>query len=228
MTTNEDEVIDFKPFFDLVVGILFILLILVASQLFFSRWKDTPSPQDAAAQAREQRRVATLADIDTFLDGLSSALGKAGFTPALDRVGRRIIIPSGEVLKTPTASGSPGASARLGKTLLAQLHCVDGSSGPARGACDGKGVARIAAVKARLQLPGLAGTATPAPPARVAGLNLSASLFSAAPDLLAVTAPGGGPAVSPEIAVTALPTTTQPAPEGDFTLEFTFADTDTN
>jgi hypothetical protein len=223
MTTNEDEVIDFKPFFDLVVGILFILLILVASQLFFSRWKDTPSPQDAAAQAREQRRVATLADIDTFLDGLSNALGKAGFTPALDRVGRRIIIPSSEVLKAQA-----GASTRLGRTLLAQLHCVDGSSGPARAGCAGKGVARIAAVKARLQLPGQPGAATPAPPARVAGLTLSASLFSATPDLLAVTSPGGGPAVSPEITVTALPATTQPAPEGDFTLQFTFADTDTN
>ncbi len=223
MTTNEDEVIDFKPFFDLVVGILFILLILVASQLFFSRWKDAPSPQDAAAQAREQRRVATLADIDSFLDGLSGALDKAGFTPALDRVGRRIIIPAGQVLKAQA-----GAGARLGNTLLAQLHCVDGSTGPARAACAGKGVARIAAVKARLQLPGEPGAATPAPAARVTGLTLSASLFSAAPDLLAVTAPGGAPAVSPDIAVTALPTSAQPAPAGDFTMEFTFADTDTN
>jgi hypothetical protein len=63
---TSDDGFDFKPFFDLVVGVLFVLLILIASQLFFARFDvvDTSvQDQQKAEQAFNDERAALLTRI---------------------------------------------------------------------------------------------------------------------------------------------------------------------
>ena len=51
-TADDLDGVDFKPFFDMVVGVLFILLILIAAQLFFSQFQDQ---SETAAQENIER-----------------------------------------------------------------------------------------------------------------------------------------------------------------------------
>lgn len=82
---NSDEPVDFKPFFDMVVGLLFLLLILVSAQLFFSQWQVQPFPAHLARQEAEAQRHAFEARVDEALTRIAQQLGAAGFSPAIDR-----------------------------------------------------------------------------------------------------------------------------------------------
>ncbi len=99
MAEHGDDAIDFKPFFDMVVGVLFILLILVSAQLFFSQWQNAASPAETAAREAEAKRLRADADVAAFIDELVEALRAAGFSPAVDRLGRSVSIPASQVMK---------------------------------------------------------------------------------------------------------------------------------
>lgn len=225
METHEDAALDFKPFFDLVVGILFILLILVASQLFFSRWQDQAVPENAAQQ-REARRVAALASAETFLTDLAGRLRQAGFTPSVDRLNMALSVPTAELLR-PDLTIEAGRIAAFSPSILAALRCAAGHATPLDN-CPGQ-APRIARVEGRLRLAGFGrqGDSTPDQKARIVALQLSAQLFSSAPDLLSIRSPEGLP-----VLVTAVPVetfaagNTSPSTQGVFTLEFKFVDFD--
>jgi hypothetical protein len=201
MAQPSDEAIDFKPFFDMVVGVLFILLILISAQMFFSQWPSTPSPAEAAAREAEARRARIEADAGAFLDELAGALRAAGFSPAVDRLARSVSVPAAEVLGAPDAGRVPAnrqALARFGPAVLTVLRCVAGTPRPE--ACRSGTAVRLARMDLRAQLAGSAGT-TPDGGARLTGLDIAAALFSGAPDLLSLTGASGTPAVGSAVRI---------------------------
>jgi hypothetical protein len=188
MAQRGDDAIDFKPFFDMVVGVLFILLILVSAQLFFSQWQNAASPAEVAAREAEARRLRADADAAAFMEELTEALRAAGFSPAVDRLGRSVSIPANEVMKGEATD--PEALSRFSPALLAVLRCVATPSRPA--SCRSGTAVRLARMDLRALLQGEAG-GTPGSRQRLAGLEIAAGLFGAAPDLLGLTGPGGVP-----------------------------------
>jgi hypothetical protein len=71
---------DFKPFFDLAVGMLFILLIMVSAQLFFMQW-------DRPVNDLENRRKAELREIEVglLLERAAERLRRDGYTAIVNR-----------------------------------------------------------------------------------------------------------------------------------------------
>lgn len=195
MARPTDDAIDFKPFFDMVVGVLFILLILISAQMFFSQWPDAPSQAETTAREAEARRARIEADAGAFLDELAGALRAAGFSPAVDRLARRVSVPAAELLGEPEGGRRPAnrqALARFAPATLGVLHCIAGATRPE--ACRSGTMIRLARMDLRAQLPGSAG-ATPDAAARLTGLELATGLFSGAPGLLALAGASGTPAV---------------------------------
>lgn len=219
---NSDETVDFKPFFDMVVGLLFLLLILVSAQLFFSQWQVQPSPAELARQEAEARRHAFEAGVDEALTRIAQQLGAAGFSPAVDRLARSISIPAGEVFQKE-APGDPDRAAltRFAPAIFKELRCL--SSPPPSEGCPGAQRVRITRLETRLLLPAAEAGATPRTPQRLAGLALSSALFGAEPGLLDITAPSGSPAIETGARVETIPT----AGGGQLVLDFAFIAADT-
>src|SRR5438045_2732124 len=96
-----DDAIDFKPFFDMIVGILFVLLILVAAQMFFTQWgaSDERTPQEKAQQVRlEWER-----EITAFLTDAAERLRARGLQPTIDQVDRTLAVPLADVTRIEEA-----------------------------------------------------------------------------------------------------------------------------
>jgi hypothetical protein len=220
MARPSDDAIDFKPFFDMVVGVLFILLILISAQMFFSQWPSAPSPAEAAAREAEARRARIEADAGAFLTELAEALRAAGFSPVVDRLGRSVSVPAAEVLGPAEGGRVPAnrqALARFAPAVLSALRCVAGAPRPE--ACRSGTAVRLARMDLRAQLAGSAGT-TPDGGARLTGLELAAALFSGAPDLLSLAGTSGTPAVPGTVGIEMVGA----APR--FVLDFAFAGPD--
>lgn len=202
MTPSSDDSIDFKPFFDMVVGVLFILLILISAQMFFSQWPTAPTPAEVAAREAEARRVRAEQDAGVFLNDLAERLRRAGFSPSVDRLSRSISVPTDELVRAGAPAQprpDPAALARFAPAVLAALRCI-AAADPAEG-CPGDTSVRLSRMDAHAQLAAPTPGATPPAALRLAGLELAAGLFAAAPDLLALGSPQGMPAVGGTIAI---------------------------
>lgn len=217
MPQNQHDTIDFKPFFDMVVGILFILLILIAAQLFFSRF-ETDSPE---AQA-QQKRAARLADQELFLNSIAAALKISGFKPQVDRVANRVSVALDELTlaasKTESASWpkpDPTKVVLFANSVLTKTACARVET---NAACDRRFDLSFAQVGFALTLGGLPLGATPHSTAQVYGLNLGASLFSAMPEVLSWNGYLGTAMF--EQAIKIAPTSMGP---GTLAAEFTFS-----
>ncbi len=123
MTENDDIELISARSFDLAMGVLFVLLILLASQFFIARVSET-AEQDAAAAERllERRRLADRETLALF-EHAERRAAAAGLAIAIDRTARRIaVLPSAQ-------AGSGPAIARF---LSEVLGCATGR--PAAGA----------------------------------------------------------------------------------------------
>jgi hypothetical protein len=194
VTAADAEEIDFKPFFDMVVGILFILLILISAQIFFAQHVVDDASQEAERRALERERQST-----AFLEDLATRLRGDGFDARVDRH-RRAVALSTTPLMSATPAGTPqfaeGASVTLGKILSERLPCVAATS-PARTTCPDTDLLKLGSLEAELRLTALP-ERTPVPQERYAQLAttlFSAALLRAQPDLLAFTNAGGVPAL---------------------------------
>jgi hypothetical protein len=184
MTPQGSDSIDFKPFFDMVVGILFILLILIAAQLFFSRF-ESDSPE---AQA-QQKRAARAAEQELFLNGVAIALTKAGFPANVDRAGNRITVPLA-ALSIPESKVSPispwrapdSASTTRFSAVLSGIMACAGLDLTA--VCTRHYDVSLTQADFVLNLGGLASGQTPSPQAQVLGMQMEAALFAPAPQIL--------------------------------------------
>ncbi len=121
MTASAED-IDFKPFFDMVVGILFILLILISAQLFFAQHVGDEASQEAERRALERERQTT-----AFLDAFTRRLRAQGFDARLDRPRRTVLMPLVRVMEAAPDGvpqfAEPPMSALAG-VLATSLPCV--------------------------------------------------------------------------------------------------------
>lgn len=115
--------IDFKPFFDMVVGVLFVLLILISAQMFFTQWGSARDPakvdadEIALAWDEEQRR---------FILDVADRLRIAGFSVTPDEIARTVAIPLSSVV-TIGPDAQPGVDPKLataGAVLSERLACL--------------------------------------------------------------------------------------------------------
>jgi hypothetical protein len=94
MHRDHSDGIDFKPFFDLVVGLLFILLILISAQLFFSQWAPPDKLQPAKSEAFLWDEEAT-----AFLRDAQNRLNAGGFSTGIDPLRRSVAFQLSDILE---------------------------------------------------------------------------------------------------------------------------------
>jgi hypothetical protein len=183
MADQSSDTIDFKPFFDMVVGILFILLILIAAQLFFTRF-ETDSPE---AQA-QQKRATRLIEQELFLNSVADTLKKSGFVPTVDRVGNRVSIPLSSVTGPQKNTGAqwplpnPEKITAFAQGLTRTMSCAALNQ---TAFCAKRFDVNFASAAFELTLGGGAAGATPNPQAQILAMQMGAALFGAAPEALA-------------------------------------------
>ena len=178
MEQHNPDSIDFKPFFDMVVGILFILLILIAAQLFFARF-ETNSPE---AQA-QQKRAMRLAEQELFLNAVAANLSRAGFSAQADRSANTVSVPLELITKFEKSNTLPDddAASRYASTLTNAIVCA---SSTAVASCNRNYDVSLAQVSFLAAITDVAAGATPPPSAQILAMRLEASLFGAAPQFL--------------------------------------------
>jgi hypothetical protein len=227
MDSGSESSVDFKPFFDMIVGVMFILLILVAAQMFFTQW----TPENSQEQAAQQRKAMLVREADGFLDALAARLQAVGFEAAVDRTNRTLSIPAGKLLRRVDAPAG-GFSverdnvSRFAAALHGELVCIS-VGGERPGTCKSFSLLSLSGMATKLALEQEAVGATPAPNLRIAALDLAAALFVSRPELLQLAIQGGSPALRTAIDVS---TVAQPVPlagnvpAGRVELWFSFAD----
>ncbi len=197
MPQNEADAVDFRPFFDAAIGMLFVLLILIAAQLFFAQWG--PVPQETA----EQKKIRAAQELDkqaaAFLRDLQHRLNGNGIAAAIDLVDRSLSVPL-RALLTADANALPDAGARLpdlAGILGGRLQCVRAGAVDRPADCPPADRLTLSRLRGELRL----GEQEKAPlqPDRLAqylAIAVFSAMVRAAPDLLAVSASDGSPAVS--------------------------------
>jgi len=224
MPQSEGEVIDFKPFFDMIVGILFILLIFIAAQLFFTRWDDPLAQTESRERSRrlafqwQQQATDLLEDIAVRLRGV-------GLSAAVDVVDRAVTVPLGELLSV-SDNGAVQFHARtesVGATLAERLSCIPGQDRPRPADCPPVDLLRLGGVRSEVRVAGVPPSIS-LPSDRYAHLLttlLGAQLLRGAPALAAMNGSGGVPALQPGSIVTGA-AQAGGAPQGDLALRFSF------
>jgi hypothetical protein len=185
---TESDGSDFKPFFDMIVGVLFILIILISAQMFFAQ----SSMEDADAAKLERNK-----QIRSFLEDVADRLRMNGFEPGIDLVRRRLTLSLDQLSSSPMA-GIPTFSDRrveaVGRILSNRLGCI--FTGPAQPSdCMDWNLIRLGEVQVELQA-GAPPQESPLSPDRFSQLAttlFSAKLLSSRPDLLSLTGAGGTP-----------------------------------
>ena len=193
MTAGEDDV-DFKPFFDLVVGVIFILLILVAAQLFITRWDADSQPSPPSPDIR---REVFEAERKAYLDTLAASTRLVSPGTRVNHATQTLSIPIAPL----RAAGAVGREANapfvfdsariaeLAHILADQLGCVTPASGPA---CPALRMLRLLRSEGHA-LSGPAGGSSASARARLLGVMISAALLGARPHLLDLRTQGGEP-----------------------------------
>jgi hypothetical protein len=211
--------IDFKPFFDMVVGVLFVLLILISAQMFFTQWGSAGDPtkpdpaQVALAWEEEQRR---------FLGDLAERLRSAGFAVTRDDIGRTVSVPltslvsvrpDGQPSVQPSVSGASAV-------LSGRLACLRGEAkgsecSPFKYLALGE-LTSVARLRSAPTETGIAADRY----AYLLSTVLLGALFQTAPDLLVHSGPVGAPTIRGDSSV--LGSGTGPDLAGDLAFRFTF------
>jgi hypothetical protein len=207
VTSGEDETIDFKPFFDLVVGVLFILLILIAAQIFFAQWDPETESSYSAQRETEKRRLALEKEANSFLEDLANRLQRQGFTPTIDRLNFAVSVPAPELL-VAVDDGRPwrsraGAGERLSSAVFTQIGCIAPEL-PRPSDCRPARLARLSSLTLRLIVSGH-DAPTPEPAVRVGALELASAVFSAQPQLLGLRTPQGALVTQAQVGVETAP-----------------------
>jgi hypothetical protein len=130
---DADESLDFKPYFDMVVGILFLLLIIISAQLFFTRYGDAAQQAEVESARRTELMRRWSADIDAFLSNLAQSMTERGIPATADQPGRRILVPMERLLATAQPSGGlepeKTSIAIATSQLFAAVACASPQSG---------------------------------------------------------------------------------------------------
>jgi hypothetical protein len=192
----------FVPIVDMLAGVVFLLVIMLAASVLVSRpefgqteqmqaeiARISRELQDAKAKERhyiEPRRQARVA-MGVLLGRLSSALEKAGFSTSVNADdgtisvgGEGIFDPSGKVL----GDRGRALAGALAAVLARELPCLARAPAGDAALCGGYGGARLDSAMITVPRNG-------ANSARAQALQLLSAVASAAPGLLTLEAPDG-------------------------------------
>ncbi len=209
---TEEEPFDFKPFFDMVVGVLFILIILVAAQIFFARQDAADDAARAARQTAEQRLRLAETEIAEFLRRQAAALASRGFETTVQRNSQMLVLRLDPVRLAAAPEG-------VAEALLAEAGCVAESHHQREG-CARYDHIRLQHVEMILETATALGVEPEAEAVRSA-VNFAAGLARAGADLLALKAVDGRMILSPHlVSGRARPIATPP--EGQTFLQLRF------
>jgi hypothetical protein len=191
---TESDGSDFKPFFDMIVGVLFILLILISAQMFFAQHSVEQSAvdDDAKKVALERNK-----QIKSFLEDVAERLRKNGFDVDVDLIRRHLVLRLDQFSKPPVGGIPKFSDERvevLGQILSDRLGCVFVSSLTPADCMDWKKL-QLGEVQVEVQT-GTLPAETVLSPERFT--QLATTLFSAAllgnrPALLSLTGAAGTP-----------------------------------
>jgi hypothetical protein len=187
----ETDESDFKPFFDMIVGVLFILIILISAQMFFAQ-RSMEDSKDVDKATLERNR-----QIRSFLEDVADHLRMNGFEPGIDLVRRRLILGLDQV-SAPSKGGIPTFSDQrveaVGRTLSNRLGCIFIGPQHASDCMDWK-LIKIGEVQVELRAGALPPESTLSPDrfTQLATTLFSAKLLSRRPDLLSLTGAAGTP-----------------------------------
>lgn len=215
--------IDFRPFFDMVVGILFILLILIGALLFFQQ-----SAQDEnAARGAEHNAQVLDAQITRFLELLGSDLRQRGFGAGVDLANRSVSLPLA-VLAKVGPGGLPELSEEraksLGQALAGDLQClVSVPQHPET--CGAFDRLRLNGASLQVQTGNLPeGAALPQDQfARLLRSEFAANLFRATPALLSLVNSAGAPILEAAGSLSTAPPPDRESLGGEIRIGFEFA-----
>ena len=193
MSNTETDEQDFKPFFDLIVGVLFILLILISAQMFFAQ-----SPNDDVKDSK-QIELERRKQIAAFMGDVAAKLKDNGFDPQIDVEHKMVTLPM-EPLRSRSTSNMPrfdeAKIVALTRSLLSPLSCASGKV-PTATTCPNWNLIHLgeAVVEAGVSnAPSESGLSRERY-AQLEAAVLAAAVFSKSPDLLGLTGSGGGPLV---------------------------------
>jgi hypothetical protein len=188
---SDEEPFDFKPFFDMIVGVLFVLLILIAAQMFFARHEvevDRASEARTAASAADALHAA---ETKALLDRIATELTVRGFQPVVT-YDRRLV--SADL----PASSETEAAATLAAALMKTAACAAPDTAGHPG-CPAYSTLRLERLSLEL------GTASSVAEAEAdavrRALQFSAAMVGAHPELLRMRATSGGFVLPPSGAV---------------------------
>ena len=120
--SSELDGVDFRPFFDMVVGILFVLLILIGALIFFQQTQDGVAGSPFQSELRRWR----MQRID-FLERLAADLQSRGLSARADTAGGTVVVPLDDLVRVE-AGGLPvlkaPAVAGLAAALAPAVGCV--------------------------------------------------------------------------------------------------------
>lgn len=126
---QSDDNIDFKPYFDMVIGILFLLLIIISAQLFFTRYDDQALESEVERARREQLMQDWTHQIEEFLTRTAANISAGGVDATPDPQGRRILIRASQLVSwaaagTGEARTMAGAVAQTAAALRQAANCA--------------------------------------------------------------------------------------------------------
>lgn len=194
--SNETDQVDFKPFFDLIVGILFILIILISAQMFFAQ----RAAEKAVTDPQTRLRIERDKQIENFLEAVAQRLRDDGVAAQSNFTTRSIVLPADPLLAAGDA-GAPSFTNRaiesVAAALAQPLACV--AESPVREGCADWPLLRAEDVAVRFQGK-VAPPASGLPPDRYLGVATSvlyAALLSHKPALATLSSTAGAPLIRP-------------------------------
>lgn len=221
---NDSDAVDFKPFLDAVVGILFILLILITAQMFFNRWADVV--EDAARDRNREARLAWENEATVFLNDLADRFRAIGTNPVVDLRAKSISLPLSDLAQVGIDHRpriNP-VTAHVGRLLAEHLLCLGGTNVTVQGNCPKLDILRLGRLESQLHVGAPQGGDLPADAyAYYFSIIFSAKFVDEAPGLLAIRDSSGGPAVQALTRAAAVgPPFSGQSQEGYLTLQFLF------
>ena len=218
--TDDLEGGDFKPFFDMAMGVLFIFLILIGSLLFFQTVDKTTGAVSAQNNAREREM-----QIAAYLRGLADDLRARGLMAKIDLANAAIVLPLGQIA---TVGGDglpklqPQAAKGLGEVLARDLACVAPAGGDRSGGCAAFPLLRLDRAGGNVRIGEVAASLAPDRFGYLLAGELSSAMAEASPGLLGLSAGDGSMLWKIESAVGAGKAGGPGTVGGDFSIAFRF------
>ena len=221
---SEAEVIDFKPFFDMIVGILFILLIFIAAQLFFTKWDDPIAEIEARERTRQLSYQWQQQSTDLLQD-IAARLQRGGLSAEFNATAQSVTMPLSELVSVSDrgASELDRRNELVGRILADRLRCVPGQVGVASSDCPSLPLLRLAGIQGEVRVADApAGVSlTPERYAYFISSLLGAELLRGSPELASLTGSGGVPALR-VVGINRQGPKGAATPQGEFVLAFSF------